>query len=596
MIPGMILSVKTSIIILTYNKLEYTQSCIDSIRQYTPRGSYQLIVVDNCSTDGTREWLAEQTDILSIFNEENVGFPKGCNQGMEVATGDNILLLNNDVLVSNQWLTLMNDCLYSADDIGAVGPVTNSAYGDQEIESNYSTLEEMWEFANSFNTNREPDWEQRLKLIGFCMLMKREVVDKVGFLDEIFSPGMCEDSDYSIRIMQAGYRLMLCQNVFIHHFGSTSFGDMPEQRQKLWNRNRALFEEKWGFHTAYHTQPREDLINLMNERDRNKVINVLDIGCACGASLLKVKYQFPQAVLYGIENNKHAAAIAEFVGQISVGDAEHFSYPTGEYDYVLLGDILQQVVDPWTLLKKIQNSLKPDGKILASIPNATHYNVIFSLIKNRVLYGNGQLMDRDTLHLFTLPEIQNLFLEAGFEKIGYKAVQSAMSEDEEKFIKQLSSLGNMDSAEHLSTVKFLIRASRNDDSGSVNSELVDLLARINQDSPAESVLQIIGMINHGTVDVIGIIQAINSMNTDKQLLLNVLANQFFSQGQFNDIVPLLNASLEIDSKHHDTLFNYAFILHQVGADSEALRYLDYIAVKDEQSVGLYEQIMEGLNK
>lgn len=85
---------KTSIVILTHNQLEYTKLCIESIRKYTKKNSYEMIVVDNASIDGTQEWLRQQEDILSIFNDVNLGFPKGCNQGIEVSSGDNILLLN----------------------------------------------------------------------------------------------------------------------------------------------------------------------------------------------------------------------------------------------------------------------------------------------------------------------------------------------------------------------------------------------------------------------------------------------------------------------------------------------------------------------
>ena len=87
----------TSIVILTFNKIDYTIKCIESIRKYTSLGSYEIIVVDNASTDGTKEWLKAQGDIIKIFNKENLGFPKGCNQGIEIATGNEILLLNNDV-------------------------------------------------------------------------------------------------------------------------------------------------------------------------------------------------------------------------------------------------------------------------------------------------------------------------------------------------------------------------------------------------------------------------------------------------------------------------------------------------------------------
>ena len=94
----------TSIVILTYNKLDYNMLCIESIRQYTEPDAYEIIVVDNNSADGTVEWLKSQQDIQLILNSENVGFPAGCNQGIKAARGDSILLLNNDTVVTPRWL------------------------------------------------------------------------------------------------------------------------------------------------------------------------------------------------------------------------------------------------------------------------------------------------------------------------------------------------------------------------------------------------------------------------------------------------------------------------------------------------------------
>lgn len=117
----------TSIVILTHNKLDYTKLCIESIRTYTKPDQYELIVVDNASTDGTVAWLRGQPDIKVVWNQHNEGFPRGCNQGIEISTGDNILLLNNDTVVTANWLEQLTTALYSSDEIGAVGPATNSA-------------------------------------------------------------------------------------------------------------------------------------------------------------------------------------------------------------------------------------------------------------------------------------------------------------------------------------------------------------------------------------------------------------------------------------------------------------------------------------
>lgn len=236
----------TSIIILTCNKFDYNKLCIESIRQYTEPNSYEIIVVDNHSTDGTVEWLQNQRDIKLILNKENVGFPAGCNQGIKVACGDSILLLNNDTIVTPNWLANLRRCLFSSPDIGAVGAVTNSCSNFQSIPCDYSSIEEMQRFAKQINNSNPGLWEDRTRLIGFCMLIKSEVIAKIGLLDEEFSPGNYEDDDYSLRIRNAGYRLMLCRDTFIHHFGSVSFGEQSAHHSSLLEINKGKFRKKWG--------------------------------------------------------------------------------------------------------------------------------------------------------------------------------------------------------------------------------------------------------------------------------------------------------------------------------------------------------------
>lgn len=238
---------KTSIVLLTFNQLHYTKSCIDSIRTYTDKGTYEIIVVDNHSTDDTVKWLKKQEDIQTIFNNENLGFPKGCNQGMKIAQGDNILLLNNDVIVTPNWLSNLTTCLYSSEHIGAVGAVTNSCSNYQTIPIPYKTLEDMIPFAKKNNVSNKEQWEERPRLIGFCMLIKKQVVEKIGLLDERFSPGNFEDDDYCYRIRKAGYTLMLCKDVFIHHFGSASFSKNRQAFDDILTINRKKFVDKWGF-------------------------------------------------------------------------------------------------------------------------------------------------------------------------------------------------------------------------------------------------------------------------------------------------------------------------------------------------------------
>ncbi|MDT8899721.1 glycosyltransferase [Anaeroselena agilis] len=240
----------TSIIVLTYNKLDYTKLCLNSIRQHTEPATYEVIVVDNHSTDGTVTWLQSQPDLRLVLNDDNIGFPAGCNQGISVAIGDSVLLLNNDTVVTPNWLANLRSCLFSSGDIGAVGAVTNSCSNFQSIVCEYGSIEEMINFARRNNHSDPEHWEDRGRLVGYCMLIKTEVIKKVGLLDELFSPGNYEDDDYSLRIRKAGYRLVLCRDTFIHHFGSISFGEQTSQYNMLLETNKQKFISKWGFAPA----------------------------------------------------------------------------------------------------------------------------------------------------------------------------------------------------------------------------------------------------------------------------------------------------------------------------------------------------------
>jgi GT2 family glycosyltransferase len=234
----------TSIIIPTYNEFMLLQECIQSIRSYTET-PYEIIVVDNGSTDGTLEYLLRES-ITFVSFPMNKGFPTACNAGLKIAKGSSLLLLNNDILVANNWLTNMLNCLNQAEDVGIVGPLTNYASGKQQITEPYTNLTDM---AHNYETNHTGVYEEVNRLIGFCFLFKREVMSKIGWLDERFSPGHYEDDDYCHRAKLEGYRLMISKDTFIFHYGSASFVKQGEQQFKEQiDRAQGLFIEKWGFH------------------------------------------------------------------------------------------------------------------------------------------------------------------------------------------------------------------------------------------------------------------------------------------------------------------------------------------------------------
>lgn len=448
----------SSIIILTHNKLEYTQACIESIRQHTTPGTYEIIVVDNNSTDDTIAWLSIQNDIVCIFNDVNVGFPAGCNQGIRAARGENVVLLNNDTVVTPNWLNNLLLCLYSAEDIGAVGPVTNNASYAQSIPVSYQTLDEMRQFAKEYNQHDPQKWEQRLKLVGFCLVVKRKVIDQIGLLDERFSPGNFEDDDFSLRILEAGYRLILCRDTFIHHYGSTTFKDNVRAFNQLLLQNAKKFKDKWGFDSGYSLNIRYDVLQLMNHHDRNEEIKVLEIGCACGGTLLQIKNMYPRAKLYGVELNARAAAVASHFADVRAMDVEgQIDFEKDFFDYIIFADVLEHLYDPWTVVKKFRDHLRATGMLLASIPNVMHYSLIRDLINGNWTYTDAGLLDRTHVRFFTLREIDKMFAEAGYSRREYSATTLVPNEVDKAWVKALAQISVLKSEDQFNAYQYLCK-------------------------------------------------------------------------------------------------------------------------------------------
>ena len=243
---------KVSIIIVTYNNLNYNQLCIESILSKTDYPNFEIIIIDNNSTDGTPDYLRSMETkfdfIKVILNNENYGFAKANNQGTNICDGNYIIFLNNDTVVTKGWLSKFVYYLDRHPEIGLIGPVTNFCGNEARIETTYKNLDEMDQFAYSYTLGHEGKFFNIKMLALFCVAMRREVINKVGLLDEDFKIGMFEDDDYSHRLKLKGYRVVCAEDIYIHHFGQAAFKKLIEtgKYQEVWNRNKKLFEEKWG--------------------------------------------------------------------------------------------------------------------------------------------------------------------------------------------------------------------------------------------------------------------------------------------------------------------------------------------------------------
>ena len=225
-----------SIIVLNWNTVELTESCIEAIRQHVPH-PHEIILIDNGSTEEGTHRLAGIEGVHFIRNAENIGFARGCNQGAELAQGDLVLFLNSDCIADRDFLSPMVSLLLSGPQIGAVGPFSNYASPPQGCYPR-----DEW-------TDRE---DVRLEpgqfLIGFCQLMRRDVFLRLGGFDENFNLGGFEDLDLSRRLDAAGYEKWVCGSAWIHHAGHQTFmrNAIPDPAMDHESHNRTYYLEKYG--------------------------------------------------------------------------------------------------------------------------------------------------------------------------------------------------------------------------------------------------------------------------------------------------------------------------------------------------------------
>lgn len=246
---GNIIVPEVSIVILTYNQLEYTKLCVASIERNTPE-SHEIIFVDNGSSDGSVAWLenivSNSTSYHLIKNKTNLGFSKGCNQGIEASVGSYILLLNNDTVVTPGWLSGLLEN-FDTPNIGIVGPMTNKISGIQEWPwCDYNSLDELDAFSEKFTKTHRYRRIPSRRIVGFCMLFRRSLIEHIGLLDEKFGSGNMEDDDLCLRAALEGYNNLIAGDVFIHHFGSATFIGNSLDYTSAILKNHAVFNEKWS--------------------------------------------------------------------------------------------------------------------------------------------------------------------------------------------------------------------------------------------------------------------------------------------------------------------------------------------------------------
>lgn len=252
----------TDIIIPSYENDQLTAACFESIKRYTKPGTYRVIWVDNGST--SMELAAKELEGVNricVYLPENKGFVGAVNEGLRLSDAPAVCLLNNDTVVTDGWLDKLTNTLYANPKLGIVGALTGYGQG-QNVDSHHSLslhsglLPEdarEWSF-DEINKELEKSYRGKTYPVDFvaflCALIKREVIDKVGFLDSNYEMGLYDDNDYNIAAQKAGYEIALCIDTCIYHRGRSTFNLIQDTENfdvdALLKKNRKYMVEKWS--------------------------------------------------------------------------------------------------------------------------------------------------------------------------------------------------------------------------------------------------------------------------------------------------------------------------------------------------------------
>jgi O-antigen biosynthesis protein len=277
--------VRVSIIIPVYNKYEYTAACLHSIAEHTRAGEFEIIVVDDCSSDHTAGWLERCSGLRVIRNETNAGFIRSCNAGAQAATGEFLVFLNNDTTVTTGWLESLIGTFERIPDAGVVG--ARLVYPDGRLQEAGGII---FNDASGWNYGRDDDPDRPQYnfvneadyVSGACLAIRRDDFQQLGGFDTRFAPAYYEDTDLCFQVRAMSKRVIYQPAAtIVHHEGISSGTEETSGTKRYQAINRDKFREKWAAVLADHPAPepdeaRDDPVRHLRFRHRPKRLLLID--------------------------------------------------------------------------------------------------------------------------------------------------------------------------------------------------------------------------------------------------------------------------------------------------------------------------------
>ena len=403
-----------SIIIPVFNNHDMTLECITAIREHTQ--DFELVIIDNGSDPPFKPPFTGFAETVLIRNEENKGFPIAANQGIRAAKGDVIVLFNNDIICTPRWADRLVGWL---DEFDIIAPMSNLVGGLQQVViSSYQSRDELDEAAEEFSEeNKGLFLEVNFAVVS--MFIKKKIFDDIGYLDESLWPCCGEDLDFCFRARDAGYRIGIAHDVYVHHEMSQTFKAMQDAGLTNYNevveQNNEHLTKKWG-KDFWHKQHFKYWLNdsLPTRRNDNCQFGAVDglrLNLGCGAYKLEGFVNIDQ-----FEN----------VEPDLVADVTNLLYEPNTVDEIYCGHLLEHLTweEGQNALRHWLAILKPGGMIRIVVPN---FDVIVkNYLDNPTTAAMKHLNDyfiysyvQDSLHryFYSAGLLKAAMAEAGFTNL-----------------------------------------------------------------------------------------------------------------------------------------------------------------------------------
>lgn len=421
-----------SIILVAHNQKDLIINQINLLNTLNNISSDSIIIVDNYSSDGLDSFLKAQNKFNYIICDEHIeNFSSILNLCIsEFVLDTDILVIQPECILMPSTIDTLRNALDINKKIYAVTPLT-LCNGYNNINSLSDAI--AYSFSHTHDNN---SLSKIMKPLDNTVLISKKLLNTSEPFDNNLISSEAVYSDFFIQnilndnftyTVNNAYQYLITpySNYYYDNYGNDS--------------DHENIKNKW--HTNYlNTNPNYNLINCI-ETDYQKTLNILEIGCDTGSTMLEIKNIYPNSNLFGIEINPSTAKIASHIANIKIADIEdNIDLWDGIlFDYIIFGDVLEHLHNPSKIINNCRKILKKHGKIISSIPNLMHYSAMYLLINGDFPYSDTGILDRTHIHFFTYNEIIKLYNENNFKVIKCTPVFSTtkLNDELDSFIDNL---------------------------------------------------------------------------------------------------------------------------------------------------------------